>query len=88
MKYSIYVLQSVKDQRFYTGMAKDLRKRLEEHNQGKVTSTKLRIPFKLIYSEEVSDRKLARVREKYWKSGAGREKIKKMLTADLPLGKS
>ena len=32
--YYIYVLQSQKDKRYYTGFAVDLRKRLKEHNVG------------------------------------------------------
>ena len=30
-------------------------------------------PFELIYTEEFSDRREAIIREKYWKSGIGRE---------------
>jgi putative endonuclease len=32
----------------------------------------------LIYSEECKTRPEARVREKYWKSGIGKEKLKKL----------
>ncbi len=91
MNYYVYILQSEKDQGFYVGMSKDLEHRLREHNQGRVQSTQFRKPFQLIYTEIVNDRKLARVREKYWKSGVGREKIIKILNqslADLPMGKS
>jgi putative endonuclease len=87
MNHFIYILQSQKDKRLYVGMTKDLSHRLKQHNAGRVASTMRRLPFKLIYIEETSNRLEGRVREKYWKSGAGREKIQKML-ADLPLGKS
>jgi len=40
--------------------------------------TKPHRSFKLIYSEIVSDRKEARIREKYWKSGIGKEKLRKL----------
>jgi putative endonuclease len=39
-------------------------------------TTKHYIPFKLIYSEEVSDRKQARIREKFFKSAAGKAKLR------------
>jgi len=41
----VYVLLSLKDSRFYTGYTEDLRKRLEEHQQGKVNSTRDRRPY-------------------------------------------
>jgi len=47
----IYVLKSLKDNKFYIGYTNDLRKRIELHNAGRVESTKLRKPFDLIYYE-------------------------------------
>ena len=49
--YYTYVLRSTKDRKFYTGFTTDVSKRLEEHNTGKVESTRLRIPFELLYYE-------------------------------------
>jgi hypothetical protein len=46
--YYVYVLLSEKDERFYTGSTNDLKRRLDEHNAGKVESTKRRKPLKLI----------------------------------------
>ena len=76
--YFVYVLKSKKDDRLYTGITNDLKCRLAEHNRGKSStpSTKNRGPFIVIYSEKVENRKLAREREKYLKSGNGREFIK------------
>ncbi len=52
MFYYIYILQSKKDKRWYTGFTVDLRKRLQAHNEGKYTSwTKGRGLFDLIYYE-------------------------------------
>jgi predicted GIY-YIG superfamily endonuclease len=36
-----YVIQSKKDNRFYTGSTNDLRKRFKQHNQGGISSTKV-----------------------------------------------
>jgi len=62
-------------------MTNNLVRRLKEHNKGKTStpSTKNRGPFVLIYVEKVENRKEARKREKYLKSGAGREFIKSFL---------
>ncbi|MBP9865844.1 MAG: GIY-YIG nuclease family protein [Candidatus Omnitrophica bacterium] len=86
LPYWVYILQSQKDGQLYTGMTKDLSGRLEAHNHGRVPSTKHRLPLKLIYSEEVSNSQNARVREKYWKSGAGREKLQTMIDQQAKIG--
>jgi len=44
-----YVLLSEVDKKFYIGFAKDLEKRLAEHESGMVASTSQRRPLKLIY---------------------------------------
>jgi putative endonuclease len=40
-----YVIRSKKDKKYYTGTTSDLRKRLNEHNDNKVASTKNRGPL-------------------------------------------
>jgi len=50
MEY-VYVLKSLKDGKFYVGHTDNLERRLSEHNKGKVTSTKYRCPFELVYYE-------------------------------------
>jgi len=60
-----YVLQSMKDGKFYTGYTRDLRKRFSDHNSGKVFSTKGRGPFRIIYYEACLDEHDAKAREIY-----------------------
>ena len=74
-----YVLQSKKDNQLYIGSTKDLKKRIHKHNIGQVTSTKSRIPFKIIYYEACLDKNLARVREKQLKTGFGRAYLNRRL---------
>ena len=75
--YYLYILQSRKDHRFYTGITNDLVRRLKQHNAGQVRSTKNRRPFNIVHAEEYIDRIGARQREKELKSYAGaREKLK------------
>jgi len=47
--YYVYVLQSKKDKKWHTGFTDDLQKRFNEHNFNKISSTKNRDPFQLIY---------------------------------------
>lgn len=74
--YKTYVLQSLKDKFIYIGITNNVEKRLKEHNDGNNKSTKSRIPFIIIYQEDCRDRLEARKREKWLKSGEGREFIK------------
>ena len=75
--YSVYVIQSELNQSYYVGMAIDVHTRLKEHNAGKSTYTKAFIPWRLLYSEEIGEASLARKREKYLKSTAGKNFLRK-----------
>ena len=57
-------------------MTENLERRIEEHNSGKTKSTKGYRPWKLFFFEELPSRIEARKREKYLKSGVGKEYIK------------
>ncbi|MBI4929262.1 MAG: GIY-YIG nuclease family protein [Bacteroidetes bacterium] len=70
--YYTYVLFSLKDSHLYTGYTSDIQKRLSEHNEGLVASTKHRRPFVLVYHEVCLNQKDALRREKYLKSGNGK----------------
>jgi len=74
----VYVLVSGLDGTLYIGMTNNLERRINEHNSGKNRSTKHKIPLKLLFSESYNTYKEARKREKYLKSGSGREYIKNM----------
>ncbi|MFC2080248.1 GIY-YIG nuclease family protein [Bacteroidota bacterium] len=76
--YTIYAIRSDTDGRIYVGMTENLEKRLLEHNSGITKSTKGFRPWKLIFTEEAESRVQAREREKYWKSGCGKEQLKKL----------
>jgi len=78
-----YVLQSSKDLNFYVGYTNNLVKRIEEHNKGKVPSTKNRVPLKLIYWEGCLNQQDATRREKYLKTSWGKRFIKNRLKSYL-----
>lgn len=77
--YYIYVLQSLKDTNFYVGYKSNLQRRLEQHNKGKITSTKYRRPFRIIYYEACLNRDDALHREKYLKTAYGKRFLKNRL---------
>ena len=76
----VYILQSERDeQRHYTGLTDDLRKRLETHNAGHVLHTAKWKPWRLKTFIAFSDRKRASEFEKYLKSASGRAFASKRL---------
>jgi len=77
--FYVYVLRSLEKGRRYVGMTKHLDRRLKEHNEGKNRSTKGFKPFELVHVEEFEERIEARKREKYLKSGSGREYLDSIL---------
>lgn len=77
--YYVYILQSRKDKKLYTGCTNDLRKRIKMHNSVKIFSTKFRKPLDLIYYETHKNKNDAFNREKFLKSGWGRNYIKRVL---------
>jgi putative endonuclease len=77
--YYVYVLLSKKDGLLYTGYTNNLKRRLNDHNKGKVVSTQQRLPFELIYFEACKNQSDALAREKYLKSGMGKKYLRNRL---------
>ncbi len=77
--FIVYAIKSEKGGRIYVGMCAEVNVRLKQHNNGNTKSTKGFKPWKLIYTEEVVSRVEARKREKYLKSGIGKEFLKSLV---------
>jgi len=82
--FYVYVLQSETTDRFYTGFTADLEHRVGQHNAGITKSTKNRGPWKLVYQEQYELRAEAMRREKFLKSGQGRELILELIGERRP----
>ncbi|MEX0917355.1 MAG: GIY-YIG nuclease family protein [Candidatus Paceibacterota bacterium] len=67
MMWQVYFLKSRKRRWHYVGSTGDLKRRLQEHNSGKVTSTRNQMPFDLVYFESFKYEKDARLRERQLK---------------------
>jgi len=77
--YYVYILRSKADGKLYIGKTKDLRRRLNEHITGHVTSTKGRLPVELIYYEAYTNKINWSKQEKFYKTGIGRDTLKHKL---------
>ncbi|MCD4704670.1 GIY-YIG nuclease family protein [bacterium] len=77
--YYVYAMVSIADGRIYVGISSNIKVRLKYHNSGNVFSTKGYRPWKLFYQEFVGNRIDARKREKYLKSGYGKEFLKSII---------
>ncbi|WP_233494461.1 GIY-YIG nuclease family protein [Mesonia sp. K7] len=65
-------------------MTSSLEERVNRHNLGRERTTKPYLPFMLFYFEVCENRKEARIREKYWKSGIGKEKLRVLRDKKTP----
>ena len=77
--YYVYIIQSQKTGNLYKGKTADLRRRMDEHNRGKVSSTKASRPWDLKYYEAHLTEKLARQAEIFYKTSQGKRQIVKKL---------
>ena len=75
--FSVYILYSPSSSKTYVGFTNNIMRRLEEHNFTESKGFTLRYrPWVLIYTEEIEFKFDAMKREKYLKTGVGREEIK------------
>ncbi|HQW18348.1 MAG: GIY-YIG nuclease family protein [Bacteroidia bacterium] len=75
--FTVYVIYSQSHNVFYKGMTEDLERRLFQHNNGLLGNyTKNKAPWRLVYSETFLSKSDALKREKYFKTGAGRDFLK------------
>ena len=74
-----YVLKSIAYDYYYKGHCENLNERLVEHNSRKTKSNKFYAPFILLYSEGFATREESILREKYFKTSAGRKFLRKKI---------
>ena len=79
MKYFVYVIKS-KEGFIYKGMTDNLQRRLVEHNNKTLSFwTKRGTNWELIYNEEFDNKTEALKRERWLKTGVGREYLVRIL---------
>ena len=62
--YFVYILQSMKNGKFYVGSSVDVEKRMMQHNAEKSRSTKAGAPWRIVQIESFATRAEATRREK------------------------
>jgi putative endonuclease len=77
--FHCYVLRSLKTGRRYVGSCEDLSDRVHRHNSAESKATKHGVPWILIRSERFATRREALARERFYKSGSGRDELDKLL---------
>ena len=75
----VYVLRSAVDKKLYVGSTNDISRRLNEHNYGKVDSTKNRTPLSIEAYFAVRDKAKAIELEQYLKTGSGKALLNKRI---------
>lgn len=78
--YTVYILRSILNKRYYIGSTSNLELRLRQHNAGKTKSLLKYLPVKVIYSEIYKTQLEAVRRELQIKSYKGGEAFKRLIT--------
>jgi putative endonuclease len=78
-EWFVYALRSLRDDNLYIGISRNPEKRVGTHNKRKTGSTRSRRPFILVYKQSCNSLAEAREKEKYYKSGVGREHLKNLI---------
>jgi putative endonuclease len=78
----IYVLRSRATGRYYTGSTLNLETRLLQHNSDQSISTKNRGPWDLVHHEGYSTLAEAVRRERFLKTGKGRQELERLLPVE------
>jgi len=76
MPYYVYAISSQARNYIYVGLTDNPDRRIGQHNAGHERATKPYRPFKVLLIESFSSRMEARKREKYLKSGIGKDYLK------------
>ena len=78
-KYYVYVIQSSEGYN-YKGLTEDLELRMKQHNDKSLSFwTKRGTGWKLVYNEEFNSKSEVLKREKWLKTGVGRNYLKRIL---------
>ena len=77
--FVVYVLKSVARNYLYVGLTGNFKKRFNQHQLGQNKTTKPYLPFEIVLLQNFPTRLEARAREKYLKSGSGKEYLRSLI---------
>ncbi len=78
--FFVYILKSIKNNRYYIGSTENIERRLQEHNSGKSKYTKLTAPFILVFKKEYQTVQEARLIETKLKKFKSRKVIEQIIS--------
>lgn len=81
MKGYVYILQSLKNNRYYVGSTQNIEIRFAQHDNGRVKSTKYLRPLKIVYCEEFDEIAFARKLEYLIKKTKSKRVIEKIISS-------
>jgi putative endonuclease len=81
-EWYVYFLRSLARPFLYVGSTDNLQKRLEQHNDGEVQSTKAYRPLMIAGYVAVETERKARELERYFKTGSGKAILRKQILTD------
>lgn len=84
--FSVHALRSLGREHWYVGLTSGIQDRISRHQDGRERTTKPYRPLELMYLEKFPTRPEAQKKEKYLKSGTGKEwrKVNAIQVLDLP----
>ena len=80
--YFVYILYSLKLEKYYVGSTNDIERRLLEHNRGKTVYSKNGKPWELKYVETYQTRSEAIKRENYIKNRKSKIYIENLINSN------
>jgi putative endonuclease len=81
---TVYVLEGIETGKRYVGITNNLQRRLLEHHSRKSKGGQIIDGFRVVYTEQYADYGGARLREKFLKSGKGREWLDEQRSRSWP----
>ena len=79
MLYKLYILQSLKTQKYYIGHTNNLIRRLQEHNSGQTKSTRYGVPWEIVYTKDFATKSEAYKMELSLKKAKSRRVIENLI---------
>ncbi|HLB51236.1 MAG TPA: GIY-YIG nuclease family protein [Patescibacteria group bacterium] len=77
--YYVYAIKSISRNYIYVGLTNNPDRRINQHSEGRERTKRAYAPFTIVIIENHPTRIEARKREKYLKSGTGKEYLKSLI---------
>ena len=83
MAYSVYILKSQKNDKYYIGSSENPERRLHYHNTIEKGFTSRYRPWEIVYKNEYETKEQARITERKIKSWKSRKMIERLISGEF-----